>query len=143
MGWKIYFWIFTISTVAGTALLAADSMGILFPEQGPVLDETWTWLDLLATLIVGISLVGLFGFAYKKVLGKQSFWKRWFIFVLVFDISYTFSGFYHEGFDADETWLSVIMFSLLIAFFIPYYVALYLYGYKSDSLWNPQSSLLQ
>jgi hypothetical protein len=133
MGWKIYFWILAILLAASTALIAADSLGVLFPEEGPLLDETWTWLDSLGILISWIGIVGLFGLAYQKVIWKQKFWKGWFVFVLIFDISYEVHEFSPEDFVAEDVWYYIIAYSFLLS----YYVALYLYGYKSDSIWNP------
>jgi hypothetical protein len=133
MGWKFYFWILTILIVGGTGLSIAESLGILSPEEG-VPDEPLRWLDWLDMPITGISLVGLFGFAYKKIIGGQSFWKGWFIFILIYDTAYMVYQYYPEDFVGEEVWLDLLAQS----FFIPLYIAFYLYGYKSDSLWNPQ-----
>lgn len=135
MGWKIYFWIGTLLLGASTGLLIADTLGILTLEDGDSLfEESWTWLDSLSILITWVGIVGFFGFVYKKTIGEQNFWKRWFVFTLIFDISYEVYTNYTEGFVAEEVWIYI----LACAFGIPFYIALYLYGYKSDSLWNPQ-----
>ena len=135
MGWKIYFWFITLLLSAATGLLMTDSVGILLPDEGgPIFDESWNWLDWLSIPITWIGIVGFFGFTYKKIIGEQNFWKRWLIFVLIFDISNTVYDYYPEGFVTEDMWFDILAYSL----FIPYYVALYLYGYKSDSLWNPQ-----
>jgi hypothetical protein len=140
MGWKIYFWFITLLLGASTGLLIADSFGILpLDEEGPILDEPWGWLDWLSLLIAWIGIVGFFGFAYKKTIGEQNFWKRWFIFNLVFDISYEFYEKYPKGFIAEELWLDILAYSIPV----PIYIALYLYGYKSDSLWNPERTPTQ
>lgn len=141
MRWKIYFWILTLVIVAGTGLYMAESLGMMLPdEEGPIFEEPWTWLDWLDTLIMGASLVGLFGFAYKKTVGKQRFWKRWFIFILIFDIAYIINDYRNGIFDTEDMWRPEIVFPLVIICILPYYFALYLYGYKSDSLWNPQQN---
>lgn len=134
MGWKIYFLILTLLMIAGTALIVADSLGVLLPAGTPLLDDDWTWLDSLSILITWVGIVGLFGFAYKKVIGGQNFWKKWFIFTLVLDISYTVYDSYPEGFAIEDIWYDIIAYSLIL----PYYIALYLYGYKSEELWNPR-----
>ena len=85
MRWKFYFWIFTPLIVTGTGISIAESLGFyVFGEEDPFLDTPWTWLDWVDTLVLGISLVGLFAFVYKKTIGIQSFWKKWFIFILIF-----------------------------------------------------------
>jgi hypothetical protein len=134
MGWKIYFWFITLLFGHLTGSLIADSLGILpLDEEGPILDEPWGWLDWLSLLIAWIGIVGLFGFSYKKAIGEQNFWKRWFIFILVFDISYAIYEHYPKGFVAEEVWLDILGYSIPV----PIYIALYLYGYKSEELWNP------
>jgi hypothetical protein len=137
MGWKIYFWFITPLMVLVTAITLAGSLGfLLLDEWAPTFEEYWNWLDWLSLLITWVGIVGLFGFAYKKVLGEQNFWKRWFIFNLIFEISYAVFEYFPEEFVAEDVWSAVLGYSL----FLPYYIALYLYGYKSDSLWNPQST---
>ena len=136
MGWKVYFWFTTLLLGASTGVLIADSLEILpLENEDSLLDEPWTWLDSLNIVVSWIGIVGLFGFAYKKIIGEQDFWKRWFVFTLIFDISYEVYVESLEGFTTEVIWFYILVYSLSI----PYYVALYLYGYKSDSLWNPQS----
>ncbi len=141
MRWKFYFWVLTPLMVAGTAFAIAESLGFLLPDEGdPAFSNPWNWLDWLDTFIIGVSLVGLFGIAYQKTIGNQSFWKRWFIFILIFDTAYAVYEYNTGVFDTVGMWRPEITFPLLIAFFIPYYVALYLYGYKSEELWNPPTN---
>ena len=144
MGWKIYFWIYILLTVVGTVLIAAAFLGILFPQEaGSLFDEPWTWLDWLNMVLPVISIFGLFGLAYQKTIGKQSFWKWWFVFILIFDTSYTVHEYLTGVYDTEGMQFVTISYSLLVVFLIPYYVALLLYGYKSEELWNPQPSPLQ
>lgn len=139
MGWKIYFWVFTILIVISALYGITYSLGILFPDEiDPARAESWIWVDWVYLPVVGISIFGLFGYAYQKTFGKQSFWKRWFIFILIFDASSMVYEYSTGVFDIEGMWQPVITLSLLIAIFLPYYVALYLYSYKSEELWNPQ-----
>ena len=137
MGWKIYFGILTFLIVTGTGITIAEILGLLLPEEGDrFVEEPWALLDWLDIPLTCISLVGVFCFAYKKTIGKQIFWKRWFIFILVYDISYNIYDYYPADFITEEMWLDLLAWSL----FIPYYLALYFYGYKSDELWNSESN---
>lgn len=137
MGWKIYFWMFTLIMVAATGLSMAESLGIILPDEG---NERiiWMWWEWLYLPVLGISITGLFGFAYKKIIGEKSFWKKFFILLVIIDTLYTVYEYNIGLFSTEEMWRPEIVFPSLIAMFLPYYIALYLYGYKSDSLWNPQ-----
>jgi len=140
MGWKIYFWFITLIMFAITGLLLADSLGILSSDGGePIFDEIWTWVDSLSILIAWIGLVGLFGFAFEKIIGEQVFWQRWFIFDLIFYVAYTVYEYTPEVFTVEELWVDLAAYSIDV----PYYIALYLYGYKSDTLWNPRPTPAQ
>ena len=140
MGWKIYFWILTLLIIAATGLSMAESLGIILLEEvDPAEREIWTWWDWIYYLpISGISLVGLFGYAYQKKIGENSFWKIFFVFLIIVDMIDTFHEYNIGTFDTEEMWRPEIVFPLLIAIFLPHYIALYLYSYKSKSLWNPQ-----
>jgi hypothetical protein len=137
MGWKIYFWIFTLLLGVDYFFEIAFSLGILLPDEGETLfNESWTWLDWLDTLKIGISLIGIFGLAYQKIVGAQIFWKRWFFFILIFDISYSVYKYNTSIFGPEVMWQLSATSSLAIAFCIPFYIALYVYGYKSKKLWK-------
>ena len=116
----------------------AYSLGILLPEETEMgSDGFLIWKDWLYIPIFGISIAGIFGFAYKKPIGKQKFWKTWFVLILLLDtLSMThdyFSGFWNM----EEMWRPAITITLIIAFILPYYLALYFYGHKSEELWKP------
>ena len=137
MGWKIYFWFITLIMIAGTGLSMAESLGIILPDEGNE-RMVWMWWEWLYLPILGISITGIFGYAHKKQIGEKQFWKKFFIFLLIVDSLYTV---YEDNiglFNPEEMWRPAIVFPLLIAMFLPYYIALYLYGYKSDSLWDSQ-----
>ena len=138
MAWKIYFWFITLILIAATDLSMAESLGIILPEEGdPVI---WMWWEWLYIPVLGISITGLFDYAYKKPIGEKQFWKSFFVFLAIIDTFYTVYEYNTGVFDTEEMWRAAIVFPLLIAIFLHYYVALYLYGYKSEKLWNPQTS---
>lgn len=143
MRWKFYFWVITPLMVAGTGLAIAESLGFLLDEGDPFFDEPWTWLDWLDTFIISVSLIGLFGIAYQKTIGKQIFWKRWFVFVIIFDIAYIINDYRNGIYGTEDMWRPEIVFPLLIIIVLPYYIGLYLYAFKSDAVWNPQPTPTQ
>jgi hypothetical protein len=139
MGWKIYFWVFTLIVVLATGFSMAESLGIVLPVEGdPSEREIWTWWDWIYLPILGISITGLFGYAYQKAIGGKSFWENFFIFFIIFDTIDIFREYNAGLYDTEVMWQPIITLSLLIAIILPYYVALFLYGFKSDALWNPQ-----
>ena len=74
----------------------------------------------------------------KKTIGERSFWRRFFVVLIIADIIDAFHQYNIGTFDPEGMWRPEITFSILIALSIPYYIALYFYGYKSEELWNPQ-----
>jgi len=110
----------------------AESLGIILPEEGdPVI---WMWWEWLYIPVLEISITGLFDYAYKKPIGEKQFWKSFFVFLAIIDTFYTVYEYNTGVFDTEEMWRPAIVFPLLIAMFLSYYVALYLYGYKSEKL---------
>ncbi len=125
--WKIYAWLTAILFIFGIA----DELA-----HNPC---TTSYLDSLFSII---SLVGLWGFVFKKTFFNTAVWKTWFIFSIMWDM--TFSIFFADwsflnGSSATEIFTVACLTVLLSA---PMYIALYLYGYRSISLWetNKQSN---
>jgi WD40 repeat protein len=124
MGWKIYFW-----ALAGLLLIAFFRLFYTGPTM-------WEIMDLV---ISTLAIAGLYGFAHRKQLIRKSFWKVWVFVIVSWDIAYNIVltgllGVTSQGQVAQELGLSCIGLSLLVL--VPMYVALYLYGYRSDSLWT-------
>lgn len=139
MGWKIYIWVFTLIMVLAIGLSMAESLGIILPEEGdPREIDVWTWWDWMSLPILGVSIAGLFGYAYQKAIGGKSFWENFFIFLIIFDTIDIFREYNAGLYDTEEMWQPVITLSLLTAIILPHYIALYFYGFKSEKLWNSQ-----
>lgn len=125
MGWKIYFWTLSI------LLLIASTM---------ILNATPSIWDYLDTIFTIIALAGLFAYIHKKKLLTAKFWKYWLIFCVLWDITYNLIISYYLGLAQQlgpghgATSFNGVLFNW--AFFMPEYFALYLLGYKSESLWN-------
>ena len=144
MGWKVYSWAFTLIIGAIEFLGIGYSLDILLPEEGDLyFDQPWMWKDWLYLPVFGISVMGLFGFAYQKAIGGKSFWENFFIFLIIVEIIDTLHEYNIGNFEQQEVLYPVFTFFFFIAIFLPYFIALFLYGFKSDSLWNPQPDPLQ
>ncbi|HQS60035.1 MAG: hypothetical protein B7Y56_15980 [Gallionellales bacterium 35-53-114] len=130
MGWKIYFWFLSILLSIGYAVLFGVTPMSALPN-------IWDYLDLIFS---SISLAGVFAYSYKKRLLSARFWKFWLVAFLLWDITYNLIISHYLGLaqqlgpEHGVTTFNEMLFAWL--FFIPKYVALYLLGYKSTSLWN-------
>jgi hypothetical protein len=121
-GWRIYFWLMT------ALLLAAVVAEIVVPAD-----------DLLINaadyVLSGFSLVGLFGYAHRRIIFKQLIWRAWLPLILVWDLGVMLRHFARGDLGGDAaTVVTVILFGTLVV--VPLYVALYRYGYRSSELWG-------
>jgi len=84
MFWKIYFWFFAILTVLDIVWKVISHRFSLF-----------NGIDLIFTII---SLIALFGYAYKNRYIKPLFWKLYWPFILFWDfiIVGSYNVFYHS-----------------------------------------------
>ena len=125
MGWKIYLWALVILILLGYPQMLCS---------GPTV---WEIVDMLVT---PLAIVGLYGYAYKKQIIHQSLWKVWVFVVILWDVAYNvvlsgLLGVTLYGHLFEEMSLPCIALNWTVI--APTYVALYLYGYRSDSLWAP------
>lgn len=116
MGWKIYSWI-----LAGCLAIAYYD---IFSESAKIQDI----LDIPVSLV---ALVGLFGYAYKKKIGKRKFWQFWLLLLITWDILYNF--FLKKYPDIPAGWLAA---GYLL--FLPEYIALYKYSFTQRFQWNQE-----
>ena len=109
--WKVYFWL--------VALLWVIS----------ITDITWQVLSLRDAINIPLSwiaLVGVFGYAYRRKLISQNFWKFCFFLIVGWDVLY-FSAL---------TEFTKGQMGILLVLGLPQYIALYLYGLRSTPLWS-------
>ena len=112
--WKIYF------LYIGVVFLL-----LTFPFQAETVSE---WLDL--ALMVP-SLVGLFGYAFKRRILFPQIWKLYFILLLFWDFYYHFVIVLPQESNWDASAL------IFIVTLLPLYIALFNYGFLSGSR-NPE-----
>ena len=71
-------------------------------------------------------------------------WKTLFIVVLATDVSlwgYALASGWGELGSLDFEWWLIVPLAVGVAFLIPQYVALYLYGHRSPQLWKNEADL--
>lgn len=120
--WKIYFWLMAILVVGALLLDARYSDG---RDLLDILDYG-TWL---------FSLVGVFGFAYSKVIMNKRLWQIWLPIVVIWDVSVPAIQHMHEPLEM-EPWFLALAAAIAAMLVLPQYVALYFYGHRSDGLWS-------
>jgi len=82
-------------------------------------------------------LTGFYGLICKKGIFFNQFWKLFFVIVVLWDIPNNL--YYYSKFKPMDLKLSRLILSLFfITCSLPSYIILYVYGYKSKQIWNPQ-----
>jgi hypothetical protein len=98
--------------------------------------------DYLEAVLWPLGAVGLYGFAFRRAFIKQVLWKVFFVIVLVAEVVYPAYLAFIEWPLVEEEGVPIFGIASLIALalMVPYYVALFLYGYMSGELWRAKSS---
>jgi len=126
MLWKIYAWFL--------AIVLAAAYGAIIWEGLEVRDA----IDIPISLI---AVIGVFGYAYKRRIVSEDLWRVWFFVIIGWDIfnSLVLEDFTEfDEFTAIEISIGIIFVLILI---IPEYIALFLYGFKSETLWRRQKRI--
>ena len=121
MGWKIYFWILII-------------IGLLtYPFYG--LSRMWEVGDLV---VYAISVTGVYGFAWKRKIASDKFWKAFFLIHVSWNVYYSyFVSLPQKVAEIDMGGMPhATMATINWIPFIPLLIALYFYGYKSEEVWK-------
>jgi len=127
MFWKIYFWIFLIMAFVGHF-----SSFYIFPAEH-------RFLVYLGSIFSIISLVAIFGYAFKHSIMKPGFWKAFLFILIMWEISsFLLSSKLYPS-EVNPINNPVITLLTFITSF-PGYIAIYLYGYRSVELWKNEES---
>jgi hypothetical protein len=124
MFWRVY------SVVLALFLLPAYS--VIMKASPGIFD----YVDMIVS--VG-ALMGFIGFAYEFRIISMSLWKFYFFLVIGWDVFYNifismiFDLAVHLPNEEKTSWIGVAVSFALI---VPEYVALFLYGFKSEPLWE-------
>ena len=117
----MYFWLLA------TALAALNGVAI---RRG------FSVRDAVDVPISLAGLAGVFGFVYQRSILTSLFWKAWLPVIILWDI---FANFFWGGIGEMQhlTWLeTVAVTAVFYIVFLPGYVALYLYGFRSQKVWS-------
>jgi hypothetical protein len=124
MFWRIYAVVFALVSLINYSVLMKASPGM------------WDYLDM--AISVG-ALMGFVGFAFEFRIISMNLWKVYFFLAISWDIFYSFiivkmlDLAVHLPNEEKMTWATLaVSFALLI----PEYICLYLYGYRSEPLWE-------
>lgn len=130
MFWKIYFSIllFLYAIYVAAVIWFSEEM-----ELGIV--------DYIDFIFAMFALVGVFGFAFKKVVLGESVWKVYLPFLILWDISY--SALQDEWVVGEELMYVIMALGLMALILIPQYVAIFRYGFRSKQLWAPYNQSLK
>ena len=124
MFWRIY-------SVA-LALILLPTYSIIMKASPGIFD----YLDMIVS--VG-ALMGFVGFAYEFRIISMKLWKIYFFLVIAWDLFYNIiismvlNLAVHLPYEGKTSWLGALVSFAII---IPEYIALFLYGYKSELLWE-------
>ena len=128
MAYKKYFWILYFIFILIFEAKSIYNEIIFYNETMKI--ELNVYMYLFSELI---ALVGLFGYAFNKVILNQKFWLAFAFFFSLYSIyfHYSYREFYVQT--APDAHLITISLITIIAF-LPWYISLFLYGkYKIKS----------
>lgn len=124
VGYKVYWWFLLL-------MIGYFSYDLYILNEAKIYD----YIDLPFTIF---GLVGLFGYAYKKAIFNSIVWKWSFFIIIFWETLYSIFLYDHQTVNDLSIGLKTGATIFIYAFLLPYYIALYLYGYKSDRIWNNQ-----
>jgi hypothetical protein len=124
MFWRIY------SVALALLLIPTYVMVMGLPHK------IWDFMDMVVA--VG-ALMGFLGYAYRFRIISMNVWKVYFFLVICWDffyniiISLVLDLAVHVPNEPKVGWTGVLLSFAIVA---PEYIALYLYGFKSDPVWR-------
>lgn len=119
---KSFFWL--------TSMLVSLSLISL------IIKQTATFMDRLDLFLTIVATIGLYGFAYSKKIASIVFWRYYFYFGLIETFIYTVAlpmmGFerYEMPFVFNGHYILELSYAVVLLYF------LYLYAYRSPSIWT-------
>jgi len=119
--WKLYAWCMAVLFACAIADTLMHS-----PSTVSCFDVAFS----IATLIA------VFGFAYKKAILESTVWRFWLYWIVAWDLMYAT---FFEDWSFLNAWNTpkvIIAIAVAVIFAAPTYVALYLYAFRSESLWK-------
>lgn len=123
--WKIYFWIVAV------LLVLSFVIAIVVENKFSVLLAVDISLGLIA-------IAGMYGYVYQIRILKQKFWKRYFPFMIVWELLYSivYSTFVNYPGSITLRYIAGMAFVYLLV--MPMLLSLYRYSYCSKEFWSKQ-----
>ena len=129
--WKAYFFFWL--ALFGVIILASFA----WPEGM----KPWETYDYIEAVLWLVGILGLYGFSFRRGFGKANYWKVIFIIILAVEVVYPAVELLREWSpvaEEESNGLSLFLLAALVLM-VPYYIGLYLYGWRSKALWEPES----
>ncbi|MEL0584430.1 MAG: hypothetical protein AAES65_06055 [Candidatus Thiodiazotropha sp. (ex. Lucinoma kazani)] len=125
--WRLYFAIIALSFVALISFYAffeIEELGVA---------------DIVDIIFMFVTLLGLYGFICRRKIIIKELWRLWLPFIVLWDIYLSAYGYIEEPIDLTSSNL-VWAACAYVFLFVPGYVGLYIYGYRSAVLWSNSSN---
>jgi hypothetical protein len=126
--WKVYFvfWLALSGVIVWVSFAFQE-------EIGP-----WETYDYIAAALWPVGLLGLYGLAFRRRLGKANYWKVIFLIIFAIEVVYPGVEFVREWPFVSQEESNGLAFFLLAGLILvaPYYIGLYLYGWRSEPIWR-------
>jgi len=129
IGWKIFFFALAGLTLLSVPLVYFSTMQIQLADAAGFASGL-------------VTLAGLYGFAFHRALGARRFWAVWLPLLVAWDAIFQFAlvpaGLAeHDPSEAPYgTAELVFVYSMVYLLYLPIYIALYRYAYRSPELWR-------
>ena len=122
IAWKIFFWLFT-------PLMLITIFGILFIENLNALD----YIDVFIFLL---TLLGLYGYAFSKKIATRAVWKVVFYTFIIWSVFYEAISPFILNIPQYGVAAEIDMWLLLNIIYLPLFISLYFYSFKSEHIWK-------
>jgi hypothetical protein len=121
MGWKIYSGVFAVIVLSAPAALLSTHPTV------------FDYVDLVTSVTAA---VGLIGFAFRKTIGREAFWRTAFPVLVVWEVAYNVLisqvlDLGQHGIEGDT-----VAWILGPAVFVVAYFGLFHYAYRRHDLWQ-------
>lgn len=114
---------------------------VLLPTYSIIMKASPGIFDYLDMIISVGALMGFVGYAYEFRIISMKLWQVYFFLVIAWDLFYNIiismalNLAVHLPYEEKTSWVGVLVSFAII---IPEYIALFLYGFKSEMLWEGQ-----
>jgi hypothetical protein len=111
---------------------------LLLPTYVMIMGTAYSVWDFLDMVVAVGALMGFFGYAYNFRIISMNVWRVYFFLVICWDLFYNilisivFDLAVHLPDEKKIGWTGVL---LSFAMIVPEYIALFRYGFKSESIW--------